>query len=82
MPELDDNIRQAATASAEELKNLVYHASPKVIEKILHNENLTEELALIIAERKNVTPAILEPLSKDARWKNSYPIKLEYHCSL
>lgn len=76
MAELDDNIRQAVAASAEELKNLVYHASQKVIEKILRNENLTEELALIIAERKNVTPAILEHLSKDIRWKNSYHVKL------
>lgn len=76
LADFENEIAQAAVASEEELKNLVYHTSQKVIENILRNENLTEELALIIAGRKNINPKILENLSKDARWKNNYHMRL------
>ncbi|MBE0426275.1 MAG: hypothetical protein IBX72_06475 [Nitrospirae bacterium] len=74
--EVDKVIHSACTASEEDLKSLVHHPSSKVISKILLNLKLTEELVIIIANRKNVNPEVLESISADIRWKDSYRIKL------
>ncbi len=76
MKDIDKVIQLASTASEEELKTLVHHHSSKVILKLIHNNNLTEDLALIVANRKNINPEILEYLSNDVRWKESYRIML------
>src|SRR4030042_3102405 len=74
MKDIDKAIQLASTASEEELKTLVHHPSSKVILKLIHNNNLTEDLALIVASRKNINPEILESLSNDIRWRESYRI--------
>ena len=76
MEEIDKALHVASTASAEELKLLVYHTSSKVISGLISNNNLTEDLALIIASRKNINPEILESLYNELRWKESYRIIL------
>src|SRR4030042_2636566 len=76
MKDIDKAIQFASTASEEELKTLVHHPSSKVISKLIHNNNLTEDLALIVASRKNINPEILETLSNEIRWKESYRITL------
>ena len=74
MKDIDKFIQLASTASEEELKTLVHHPSSKVILKLIHNNNLTEDLALIVASRKNINPEILESLSNDIRWRENYRI--------
>lgn len=64
------------TSAAEELKPLVYHKSPEVIAVIINNKNLTEDLATIIAGRRNIDSGILESLSHHVRWKDSYKVRL------
>jgi len=76
MKDLEQDIHRASTACEEELESLVYHPSYKVISKLIHNKNLTEDLAIIIAGRRNVSSEVLETLSRDARWKNSYKVRL------
>ncbi len=76
MKDLERDIERASAADEEELKVLAYHPSPKVIATLINNKNLTEDLALIIASRKNISPEILETLSRNARWKDSYKVKL------
>jgi hypothetical protein len=76
MKDIDKAIQLASTAGEEEIKTLVHHPSSKVILKLIHNNNLTEDLALIIASRKNINPEILESLFNDIRWKESYRIML------
>ena len=76
MKNLEKDIQRASTANEEELESLVHHPSLRVIARLIYNKNLTEDLALILAGRKNISPDILEALSINARWKNSYKIKL------
>jgi hypothetical protein len=64
----------SATADIEELKKLVYHPSSAVILKVLENKNLTDDLVLIIANRRNVEPKILETIYNDLRWRENYKI--------
>lgn len=76
MQDLEKDIQRAATADEEGLKVLVYHPSSKVIASLIHNKNLTEDLAVIIASRKNIGSEILESISRDTKWKGSYKVKL------
>jgi hypothetical protein len=76
MKDIDKAIQLASTGSEEELKLLVYHPSPKVISKAILNNNLTDNLALIVAKRKNITSEILESLYNDIRWRENYRITL------
>ncbi|MEW6068659.1 MAG: hypothetical protein AB1610_10265 [Nitrospirota bacterium] len=74
--DINKAMQLSSTGSEEELKTLVYHPSSEVILKLLQNKNLTEELTLIIAGRKNIDRRILESIYKDIRWMESYPIML------
>ena len=74
MTELEKAMQLASSASEEELKSLVYHPSSHVISRILLNSNLTESLALIIANRRNISAGVLEDLYIDRRWKESYRV--------
>ena len=66
----------ASAAGEEELKPLVYHKSSEVIAILINNKNLTEDLAAVIAGRKNIDSGILEFLSHHIRWKDSYKVRL------
>jgi len=72
----EKDIELASTAGEEELRFLAHHNNPEVLIALLKNRNLTEDIALIIANRKNIKPDILEILYSDIRWKESYPIML------
>jgi len=66
----------ASAAGEEEIKPLVYHKSSEVIAILINNKNLTEDLAAVIAGRKNINSVILESLSHHIRWKDSYKVRL------
>jgi hypothetical protein len=74
MKNWDEELKKALTADEEGLRSLVYHPSPQVISNILLNRNMTEDLALVIAGRRNVQPHILESLYQSGKWKESYHI--------
>ncbi|MDI6745171.1 MAG: hypothetical protein QMD07_07325 [Thermodesulfovibrionales bacterium] len=74
--DLSKDLQLASAAGEEELKPLVYHKSPEVLTIIINNKNLTEDLAAIIAGRRNVDSGILELLSHHIRWKDSYKVRL------
>lgn len=74
--EMENILQSAATCGEEELRLLVYHSSMKVISALLQNSNMTEDLAMIIAGRRNVSPEILESLYGNKRWRESYKIRL------
>jgi len=76
MKDIEKALQRASTGNEEELRLLVYHPSPPVISRLLLNENLTEELAIIIANRKNLSADTLENLYHDIRWKESYRVML------
>ncbi|MEK6743132.1 MAG: hypothetical protein AABZ15_05970 [Nitrospirota bacterium] len=67
---------QAAGASEEEIPLFLHDPSSKVVLALFENRNLTEEHVLIIANRKNLTPQVLNTLSRDARWSESYRVRL------
>jgi hypothetical protein len=70
----DEDLISAVTATEEELKTLVHHPSSQVISRILLNQNLTEDLALVIANRTNINPEIIEILYHSRKWKECYRI--------
>jgi hypothetical protein len=74
MNDLEQDLQSAFIASQEELKLLAYHPSSKVLSNMLLNRNITEDIVLIIAGRRNISSEILESLSTDLRWKDAYRI--------
>ncbi len=76
MKDIDRDMQLASAGNEEELKYLVYHPSSKVISRLLLNGNLTEDLALIIANRRNIDAEILESIYINKRWRESYRIML------
>lgn len=63
-------------ASDEEIALFVHDPSSKVILALLENRDLTEEHILIIANRKNISPEVLNTINKDVRWSESHPVRL------
>jgi len=76
MKDVDRDIELASSGSEEDLRVLAHHPSDDVLSTLITNKNLTEDIALIIANRKNISPEILESLFNDIRWKSSYRITL------
>ncbi|MCE5195375.1 MAG: hypothetical protein LLF28_08025 [Nitrospiraceae bacterium] len=74
--DMQRDMKRALTTGEEEIKKLACHPSPKVIANILQNKNLTDDIVLIIANRKNITSEILERLANDLRWKENPKIIL------
>src|SRR5574341_123361 len=68
--------QRAAAAGEGEIAALLHDPSPRVIKKLLENRNITEEDILIIAGRKNLPGDVLESITKDRRWTDSYPLRL------
>jgi hypothetical protein len=66
----------AASAEENELTLLVHDPSPKVIMAMLNNRNVTEEHVLVIANRKNLPPEVLNAIFRDKRWSESYRVRL------
>lgn len=72
----ETRVARAARASDEEIALLVHDPSSKVVLALFENRNLTEEHILIIANRKNLSPKVLNNLVKDTRWSESYRVRL------
>jgi hypothetical protein len=72
----EKKIEEALAAPGNEIAHYVHDPSPKVIRALLKNLNVLEEDVLIIVQRKNLPPGILENIAKDKRWAESYPIRL------
>jgi hypothetical protein len=77
MSETEETRRaQAAAAGEEEIARYLHDPSPRIIRALLENRHLAEEDVLILAQRKNLPPEILEIIFKDKRWAASYPVQL------
>jgi hypothetical protein len=76
MKDFKKDIEIASSGTENDLRALAHHRSFEVIATILKNKNLTEDIALIIANRKNISPEVLESLFHDTRWKDKYRILL------
>ncbi len=76
MKDFKKDIEIACSGTEDDLRALAHHHSFEVVATILKNKNLTEDIALIIANRKNISPELLESLFHDTRWKDKYRILL------
>jgi hypothetical protein len=72
----EERSMMAASADEEELGKLLHDPSPRVVRALLENRKLREEDVLIIANRKNITPDVLDAIAKNGKWSESYPIRL------
>jgi hypothetical protein len=73
---VEERVRRAATAAAEEIGDMVHDPSGSVVKALLSNRNISEQDVLIIANRKNVPGDVLEVIAKDRRWADSYQLRL------
>ena len=72
----EQRARLASTAEEGEIALYVHDLSVKVISTLLENRNLTEDHVLIVANRKNLPPEVLEGIARNKRWAESYRVKL------
>jgi hypothetical protein len=72
----DDEVKLTRTADNEELWKLVRDSSPDISMSAVFNKNLTEDMAVFIARKKNSSTEVLGMLAADIRFKGSYKLKL------
>ena len=72
----DDKMKLSRFADSDELWDLVRDSSPDVVYNTIFNKNLTEDMAVFIARKKNSSPEVLGMLAADIRFKGSYKLKL------
>ena len=72
----DDKMKLNRSADSDELWNLVRDSNPDVVYNTIFNKNLTEDMAVFIARKKNSSPEVLGMLAADIRFKGSYKLKL------
>jgi len=73
---MEQRIERAAIVGKEDIDSFLHDPSPRVLKALLTNCLLTEEHALVIANRRNLSGDVLEAIAKDRRWAGSYPLKL------
>lgn len=69
-------MRDARTAEAGELWAIIHDPNPDVAMAAAMNRNLTVEMAVALAKSRSATPDILGMLASDARFHDSYRLKL------
>lgn len=72
----NDKVKFARIADTEELWQFVRDPSSDVVISAIINQNLTEDMAVFIAKKKNTSPEVLGLLASDLRFKGSYKLKL------
>ncbi len=72
---VDEKIRDALIAEGADLWNLVRDPHPDVPASAILNENLTEEMAVHIAKRRNISRETIGFLAGDVRFKDSYALR-------
>lgn len=73
---VEQRIERAATVPEGGLDPFLHDPSPRVLKVLLTNRALTEEHALVIANRRNLPGEVLEAIAKDRRWAESYPVRM------
>jgi hypothetical protein len=77
MPEPEVRRAEHAAAAAEDQIALyLQDPSPLVVQALLENRRVTEEHALVVAQRRNLPGDVLDRIFKDRRWTDSYPVRL------
>jgi len=71
-----DKAALARTADSKELWQCVKDSSTDVVLNTISNKNLTEDMVIFIAVRKNTSSEVLGILAADARFRGSYKHKL------
>jgi hypothetical protein len=69
-------IKEAMSASGEELWTFVKDRNPEVLNNATLNRNLTEDMAVHIAKKRSCPAEALGFLAQDVRFKGSYKLKL------
>jgi hypothetical protein len=72
----EEKTKLARIADNEELWKLVRDPSSDVVINAIFNKNLTEDMAVFIAKKKNTSSEILGMLAADVRFRGSYKLKL------
>jgi hypothetical protein len=72
----NDEVQLTRTAENEELWKLVRDSSRDVSLQAIFHKNLTEDMAVCIARKKNTSSELLGILAADIRFKGSYKLKL------
>jgi hypothetical protein len=76
MISVEERLKAALSAGAEELWKIIRDPHPEVLSNASLNRNLTEEMAVFIAKGKIVSAETLGFLAGDVRFKGSYKLKL------
>lgn len=72
----DEKLKFASISDSEELWKVIRDSSPDVVFNAIFNKNLTEDMAVFIARKKNSSPEVLGMLAADIRFKGSYKLAL------
>lgn len=76
MSTAEERLQHAYSAQGDELWNLLRDPHPQVILNTILNRNLSEDMALFIAKRRNVPVEAIDFLANDTRFRDSLTLKL------
>ncbi len=73
---VEQRAERAATVREAGIDSFLHDPSPRVLKALLTNRLLTEEHALVLANRRNLSADVLEAIAKDRRWAESYVLRM------
>lgn len=73
---VEQRAESAATVREEGIDSFLHDPAPRVLKALLTNRLLTEEHALVLANRRNLSADVLEAIAKDRRWADSYVLRM------
>ncbi len=69
-------LQQARSAQGDELWRFLHLSHPQIIEDAILNRNLSVDMAIFVAKRRNVPIEVLGLLANDIRFKDSLRLKI------
>ena len=72
----DENLKLAGASDSEELWKLLRDSRPDAVLNAISSKNLSEDMAVFIAKKKNTAPEALGILATDIRFKGSHKLAL------
>ncbi len=67
-----NEIKLASSDKPEDLMKVIYSTSADVLSILILNRNLTEDMAIAMAGRRDLASEILTTLANDKRWRDSH----------
>lgn len=79
-PELSELLDRAKSASGDELKVLLHEPREEILTAVLENPHCGETHIVLLLERLDISPNLIEAISRQTKWNSSEAVRLRLAC--